>query len=310
MKHRLTRREFMRTAVVAGAATGGAVWSRGARAADKSGNPMPPAPRRIDSHAHGRWSGPPDVLRAYIAECRKRGVERIVLIQSEDTLFDTYARCPEFVIPVAQVNIDTIKADEISRLVERGAKGIKFIGPMHSYGADVYFPFYERLCRLGVPAVFHTGYLMVGLFEKGGRFYEKPSLIDITDMRPAAIDRIVRGFPDLKILMAHFGNPWWEETWKMISTHRNVYADFSGGTAYRRSMLMWSEMFAPDGKLDVASAGKLCFGSDAGYFGPDRYPFLDYVAFYERFFERVAMPADLREKINRGNMLELFGLKA
>ncbi|MFA6565009.1 MAG: amidohydrolase family protein [Verrucomicrobiia bacterium] len=310
MKHRLTRREFMQTAAVAVAATGGAVWSRWAKAADKSGNPMPPALRRIDSHAHGWWSGPPDVLRAYIAECRKRGIERIVLIQSEDTLFDTYARCPEFVIPVAQVNIDAIKPDEISRLVERGAKGIKFIGPMHSYGADVYFPLYERLCRLCVPAVFHTGYLMVGLFEKDGRFYEKPSLIDITDMRPAAIDRIVRGFPSLKILMAHFGNPWWEETWKMISTHRNVYADLSGGTAYRRSMLMWSEMFAPDGKLDVASAGKLCFGSDAGYFAPDRYSFLDYVAFYERFFDRVGMPENLREKINRGNMLELFGLKA
>ena len=265
---------------------------------------------RIDSHAHGRWKGSPDVLRAYIAECRKRGVERIVLIQSEETLFDTYRQCPEFVIPVAQVDIDTIKPDGISRLVERGAKGIKFIAPMHSYGADIYFPLYEKLCKLNIPAVFHTGYLMVGLYEKGGRFYEKPSLVDITDMRPAAIDRIVRGFPNLKILMAHFGNPWWEETWKMISTHRNVYADLSGGTAYKRSMLMWSEMFAPDGKLDAASAGKLCFGSDAGYFSPGSYSFLEYIAFYERFFERVGMPPEVREKIIRGSILGLFGLKA
>lgn len=306
MKQRLTRREFMRTAAMAGVTLG---RRSVAAEAGKVGGSTSPSRGRIDSHAHGVSSGTPEVLRAHISGCHSRGVDRIVLIQSEKTLFDTYARCPEFVIPVAQVDIDTIKPDEISRLVERGAKGIKFIGPMHSYGADVYFPLYERLCRLGVPAVFHTGYLMVGLFEKGGRFYEKPALIDITDMRPAAIDRIVRGFPNLKILMAHFGNPWWEETWKMISTHRNVYADFSGGTAYRRSMLMWSEMFAPDGKLDAASAGKLCFGSDAGYFGPDRYPFLDYIAFYERFFDRVGMPENLREKVNRGNILELFGLK-
>ena len=151
---------------------------------------------------------------------------------------------------------------------------------------------------------------MVGLFEKGGRFYgeygEKRSLIDITDMRPAAIDRIVRGFPELKILMAHFGNPWWEETWKMISTHQNVYADFSGGTAYRRSLLMWSEMFAPNGRLDAASAGKLCFGSDTSFFIRDSYRFTDYIDFYQRFFDRVGMPEDLREKINSGNILKLF----
>jgi hypothetical protein len=69
-------------------------------------------------------------------------------------------------------------------------------------------------------------------------------------------------------------------------------------------------MFAPDGTLDAASAGKLCFGSDAGYFSPGNYKFLDYIAFYERFFDRVKMPDDLREKINYRNIVDLFGLKA
>jgi len=68
----------------------------------------------------------------------------------------TYARCPEFVIPVARVDIDMIKPDEISRLIERGAKGIKFIGPMHSYGADVYSGREPRR-GLGRQAVFRLG---------------------------------------------------------------------------------------------------------------------------------------------------------
>ncbi len=261
----------------------------------------------IDSHAHW-WEEPPADPAAYVAEYRKRGIERIVLIEAEDRLYERLEKCPDFVIPVAQVDIDTVTPDGISRLLERGARGIKFIAPMHSYGADLYFPLYQRLCDHGAPAVFHTGYLMVGLFEKGGLFYEKPSLIDITDMRPAAIDRIVRGFPNLKILMAHFGNPWWEEAWKMIATHRNVYADLSGGTAYRRSLLMWSEMFAPNGVLDTASAGKLCFGTDVGYFLPNSYDFEEYVAFYERLLDRIGMPAALREKVNAGNVLEVFGM--
>ena len=92
----------------------------------------------------------------------------------------------------------------------------------------------------------------------------------------------------------------------MISTHKNVYADLSGGTAYRKSMSMWSDMFAPDGELDAATAGKLCFGSDCRYFLKDNYPFGPYVDFYERFFERLRMPADLREKINAGNIQALF----
>jgi predicted TIM-barrel fold metal-dependent hydrolase len=172
--------------------------------------------------------------------------------------------------------------------------------------ADIYFQLYERVCQLGVSAVFHTGYLMIGLFEKGGKFYEKPSLIDITDMRPATIDRIVRGLPGLKILMAHFGNPWWEECWKMISTHKNVYADFSGGTACRRSMSMWGEMFAPDGELDVSSVEKLCFASDCSYFIEEHFAFEKYIAFYQRFFDKVKLSEGLREKINSGNGLNLF----
>jgi predicted TIM-barrel fold metal-dependent hydrolase len=265
---------------------------------------------RIDSHAHGNfaWKPVPKSLPAYLKECRKRGIDKIVLIQAEKELFDAYDRCPNFVIPVAQVNIDAVAPDEISRLVERGAKGIKFIGPMRSYGDDRYFPLYERINKLGVTAVFHTGYLMVGLFDGACRFGKKESLIDITNMRPAAIDRIVRGFPDLKILMAHFGNPWWEETWKMISTHKNVYADLSGGTAYRRSMLMWSEMFAPNGQLEPAWAGKVCFGSDTAYFMAGQFGFERYIRFYESLFNRAGMPSDLRETINSGNCLKLFAL--
>lgn len=263
---------------------------------------------RIDSHAHGAWGWKPAPasLPEYVAECRRRGIEKIVLIQAEKELFDAFDRCPDFIIPVAQVNIDAVAPDEISRLVERGALGIKFIGPMHSYGDDRYFPLYERINRLGATVVFHTGYLMVGLFDGACRFGRKESLIDITHMRPASIDRVVRGFPDLKILMAHFGNPWWEETWKMISTHRNVYADLSGGTAYRRSLLMWSEMFAPDGSLDAASAGKLCFGSDTSYFIEGEFGFERYIQFYGKLYDRARMPPDLREAIDSGNCLRLF----
>ena len=168
-------------------------------------------------------------------------------------------------------------------------------------------PLYERLDKLNIPAVFHTGYLMVGLFEKDGKFGQKPSLLDITNMRPAAIDRIVRGFPNLKILMAHFGNPWWEEAWKMISAHKNVYADLSGGTAYKRSLSMWRDIFAPNGELDTSSVEKLCFGTDCTYFTNNENRIEGFIQFYDRLYMSIGIQCEIRNKIDYGNIRELFG---
>ena len=269
---------------------------------------------RIDAHAHGIYGLPPKPsdLKLYVNACRSRGIDKIALIGEEEAMFEMQRKCPDFVIPIIYLDIDTAKPADVRRVVDKGAKGIKFIYPMRSYGHDAYFPLYAEIARLGSMIVFHTGYVMVGLFDGGtlGKAvpsYLKPSIVDITDMRPAAIDRIVRGFPELKILIAHFGNPWWEECWKMISSHKNVYADFSGGTAYRKSMTLWSEMFAPNGQLDAAASAKLCFASDFCYFLDNGFGFEPFIEFYNRFFDRVGMPDALREKINSGNSIHLFG---
>ena len=67
-------------------------------------------------------------------------------------------------------------------------------------------------------------------------------------------------------------------------------------------------MFAPDGKLDAATAGKLCFASDFCYFlDSNPFGFEPFIDFYERFFDRVGMPDELRQRINSGNSRHLFG---
>jgi predicted TIM-barrel fold metal-dependent hydrolase len=127
-------------------------------------------------------------------------------------------------------------------------------------------------------------------------------------MRPAQIDVIARRFPELRILMAHYGNPWWEEAWKVSWSNKHIYADLSGGTAIHRSTRMWAEMFAPDGELLVGSISKLCFASDVAYFRDGAMRFEPYIAFYERIFDHVGLSPDLRERVNRGNARFLFGL--
>ncbi len=92
--------------------------------------------------------------------------------------------------------------------------------------------------------MFHTGYL------SDESRCPCPSRVptDITLMAPAAVDCMARRFPKLRILMAHFGNPWWEEAWKITWSNRNVHADLSGGTALNRSLRMWEDIFRPNGQ--------------------------------------------------------------
>jgi uncharacterized protein len=255
---------------------------------------------RIDAHVHGRvaeFDGDPD---AYVEACRKRGIEAVVLIEDLATCMDAVAAFGDFIIPVARIPMNTAAPSDVDRCLEAGCKGIKFIRPAAPYADPRYWPLYERIETLGAVAVFHTGYLAF-------REREDPP-VHMAHMRAAQVEAIARRFPALKILMAHFSNPWWEEAWKVSLSTPNVYADLSGGTAILRATRMWADMFAPDGNLLEASVRKLCFASDVRYFRqPETFDVERYIEFYERIFDAIDLPEALRERVNRGNARELFG---
>jgi len=278
---------------------------------------------RIDCHGHGLhaekdpngnlvppvmvgWKDGPQTPAQYVQTCRKAGVDRVVLLDPAHVAFGLRDIFGDFAIPVPMVDADAIRPEEIDALLARGAAGIKFICPMHSYGDNRYFPLYEAILGRNALAVFHTGYLSDKLHRPGG-LLGAHDYVDITHMRPAAIDRIARAFPRLKILMAHFGNPWYEEAWSVIHSFKNVYADISGGTSHKRSMRMWEQIFTHDGRADMASISKLCFGSDSSFCFQNVFQFDGHIAFYERFFETMGVPAEVREQVNRGNMERLIG---
>lgn len=254
---------------------------------------------RIDSHAHGhpaRWTKAPEL---YIDRMRQAGIDGLLLIAELEHCLEGVRRFGEFVIPVLIVDIDRVSVREIEDGIHAGCKGIKFIKPRAPYSDERYWPLYEVLEKMGMPAVFHTGYLM--MFEP-----REMHPIHIEHMRAAEICTISRRFPELKILMAHFSNPWWEEAWKISTSRPNVYVDLSGGTAYRRAIRMWAEMYAPDGNLWRDSIGKLCFGTDTSYFNDQPHKFELYIAFYEKLFDAVGLDAAMREQINSGNIRRLF----
>jgi predicted TIM-barrel fold metal-dependent hydrolase len=78
------------------------------------------------------------------------------------------------------------------------------------------YPLYAKAQDLGVPVLVHTGSSVF----KGARIkYGDPLFLD-----DVAID-----FPDLTILMAHSGRPfWYDHAFWMARQHENVYLEISG----------------------------------------------------------------------------------
>ncbi len=251
------------------------------------------------------WFDGVETKEQYIAAVRKNGIERIIIVDIPELAFPMREQFGDFVIPIPMINMNRATPEYLEELFTRGAAGIKFISPLKSYGNDSFMPLYEVVDSHRALAVFHTGYVSTGFYEPGC-IKDVGGVVDVTDMRPMALDRIVRYFPNLKVQLAHMGNPWWEEAWCMITSHKNIYADFSGRPP-ARSLTMWADLFAPDGKLDEKAVSKLCFGSDAQYLWPGNHdPSRKYINFYERFYECLNLSQELRDKINFGNIQELL----
>lgn len=73
---------------------------------------------------------------------------------------------------------------------------------------------YEAAAALGMPLLFHTG------------FYDAADCI-LQYAQPALLDEVAREFPSLKIIIAHLGFPWVNETIILLAKHANVFADIS-----------------------------------------------------------------------------------
>lgn len=256
---------------------------------------------RIDSHAHGTPACLQEDPRGYRRRLEAQGIEAIVLIDQPETVFACAQHMGDFVIPVPLIDMNEDGPDVVQRLFDQGARGIKFFCPHYPLGDERYFPLYEAVKERDGVAVFHTGYLM------HDADYSPRWRVKLDDLRCSHMDTIERWVPHLRILMSHFGNPYWEECWKVMWAHPTVYADLSGGTAILRSMLFWRETFAPNGRLLEEVMSKLCFGTDLTYFGFEG-ELGKYADFYDRLFDETGTPPSLREQVNRGNILALFGL--
>ena len=152
-------------------------------------------------------------------------------------------------------------------------------------------PLYARAASLNLPMLFHLGIVARGPRD---RFLD----VSMARMRPVHLDRIARNFPELNIVGAHLGNPWYDEAGEVARMHPNVFFDLTGSTLKKKTPefidgILWWHKNAQYGKMgDNHPYQKIIFGTDVG---PDMME--DVKIDYQAFMDYVNMEQSFRDMI-------------
>lgn len=169
------------------------------------------------------------------------------------------AEAPERLIGFACVSPNTHDAvkELIYAIEQLQLKGLKLHPPMQMFnpGDPVCFPIYEALQHYGLPVLFHTG--------------SGPSQLSDRYSNPHLVDEVAVHFPDLKIIMAHAGRFWYQETLTMMRRHPNIHIDISAnvGKATEYGLLLALLVAV---KEVVGGLDRVLFASDYPWYTPKR----------------------------------------
>jgi hypothetical protein len=232
----------------------------------------------IDMHHHVLRRPAEEYADAAAKAAEENNIVKIVLVgleydgsdigNNEDVLA-CWRRHKDLFVAFAGVDLwRPVRAGLIDELKEAGFAGLKFILPDKTYHDEAYYPYYERAQELRMPILFHLGLVARGGILEG--LGTQPARVDCNLMRPVYLDTIARVFPELQMVGAHLGNPWYEEAGISCRWNPNLYFDLSGSTLKRKKPdffadLLWWGAGTYTAYLDPSGRGawdKIVFGSD------------------------------------------------
>lgn len=212
---------------------------------------------------------------------------------SSEEIADAAAQHPDVLIPFGSVDPHGGKSSvaRARRLVrDHGVRGFKFHPSLQRFEPNdgAFYPLYEEICDLGVPALFHTGQTGIGAGLPGGRG------IKLRYSNPMLLDDVAADFPDLTVVLAHPSVPWQDEAISIATHKANVYIDLSG----------WSPKYFPPQLVRAANTvlrRKVLFGSDYPVITPDR---------WLEDFAALDISDDVRPLILKDNAAVVLGLRS
>jgi uncharacterized protein len=185
-------------------------------------------------------------------------------------------------------------------LKEGKVKALKvYLGYIHlPPDSPSYVPYYELAAKYKIPVVFHTG-----------DTYSKTAKVRFA--HPLLVDDVAVDHPDVKFVLAHFGNPWITDAAEVVYKNDNVWADLSAfiigdealfdGHFGARKPVPEITSAIPAVREAILYTGKperFLYGSD--------WP-LAPMASYRKLIEAI-VPVEHRRAIFHDNARDLFGL--
>jgi uncharacterized protein len=190
-------------------------------------------------------------------------------------------------------SVDPRRADAAARarslVADHGVKGFKFHPSLQAFAPNdtAFYPLWEEIESLGVPALFHTGQTGIGAGLPGGRGIK----LRLSD--PMLVDDVAADFPGLTVILAHPSVPWAASSISIATHKANVYVDLSG----------WSPKYFPPDLVRAANSylqDKVLFGTDYPLLTPER---------WLKDFEALDLKPEAKSKILKANAVRVLGLE-
>ena len=189
-------------------------------------------------------------------------------------------------------SVDPRRPDAVERarslVADHGVKGFKFHPSLQGFAPNdlAFYPLWEAVESLGVPALFHTGQTGIGAGLPGGRGIK----LRLSD--PMLVDDVAADFPGLTVILAHPSVPWAASSISIATHKANVYIDLSG----------WSPKYFPADLVRAANSylqDKVLFGTDYPLLTPER---------WLKDFDALDFKPAARAKILKANAVKVLGL--
>jgi hypothetical protein len=257
------------------------------------------------------WEYPESVeelSRRWADELDAHGVERAAMIASlpaeADAVAEAVALQPSRFVGFFM--LDPTREDAVAyatRALDRGLRTICLFPAMHRY------PLYdERVARVfglaagrpGTAVFVHCGVLSVGIRGK----LNLPSPFEMRFGNPLDLHGLALKYPDVPIVIPHFGAGMLREALMVADLCPNMYLDTSSSNGWTKYLpgLTLEQVFKT--ALDVVGPDRLLFGTDSSFF-----PRGWHRAIYDRqrsALEAIGVSPDVQQRLFHTNFTQLF----
>ncbi|RJP19766.1 MAG: amidohydrolase [Candidatus Abyssobacteria bacterium SURF_5] len=179
-----------------------------------------------------------------------------------------------------------VMVEEIETCKKLGAKGIK-LHPAegHYYPRDErLWPAYKKIQELEMPVITHGGLFMMAR--------------DVHYTRPSNFEPVLESFPELKLVIAHLGHGFWDESIALAKKYRNVCFDTSAVLSGVEHLQILTDEEGVD-LIRKLGIDRVMFGSD--------YPWFDPRMDLKRFLRLPLTPPE-KEKVLGENSRNILGI--